>query len=437
MPVPIDYATLRLIWWALLGVLLIGFAVFDGFDLGTAMLLPFVGRTNTDRRVLINSVGPVWEGNQVWFILGGGAAFAAWPPLYAISFSGFYIAMFIVLVALILRPVAFKFRGKVDNPLWRGIWDWALFLGGLVPSLIFGVAFGNLLQGVPFHFDDELRGVYTGGFFALLNPFAILCGLVSVMMLAAHGAAYLHMKTVGDIAARARRAGIATSLLTLILFAAAGLWIYAGIKGYALSQPMDHAGPSTLLRKTVEIAPGAWLDNYHAEPWTMAAPLLGLLGPLMTAVLLLARRPLSAFLASALGLHRHHRDAGARHVPVHAAVVRRAEREPDGVGRVGEPADIVHHAGGGGDLPADRSRLHGVGLPRAARQDHAGTVRNQPAGLLEHVPQKSLGPGEQIDVVFRLGARSRPRLCVCDFECDVARARPALRRERQRATAQS
>lgn len=302
MPVPIDYATLRLIWWALLGVLLIGFAVFDGFDLGTAMLLPFVGRTNTDRRVLINSVGPVWEGNQVWFILGGGAAFAAWPPLYAISFSGFYIAMFIVLVALILRPVAFKFRGKVDNPLWRGIWDWALFLGGLVPSLIFGVAFGNLLQGVPFHFDDELRGVYTGGFFALLNPFAILCGLVSVMMLAAHGAAYLHMKTVGDIAARARRAGIATSLLTLILFAAAGLWIYAGIKGYALSQPMDHAGPSTLLRKTVEIAPGAWLDNYHAEPWTMAAPLLGLLGPLMTAVLLLARRPLSAFLASALEL---------------------------------------------------------------------------------------------------------------------------------------
>jgi cytochrome d ubiquinol oxidase subunit II len=302
MAVPIDYEILRVIWWALLGVLLIGFAIFDGFDLGTAILLPFVGRTDVERRILINSVGPVWEGNQVWFILGGGASFAAWPPLYAASFSGFYIAMFIVLIALILRPVAFKFRSKVDNKVWRSLWDWALFIGGFVPALIFGVAFGNLLQGVPFHFDGELRVFYTGNFFGLLNPFAIVCGLVSVTMLTAHGATYIYMKTSDAIAERARLAGIVTSLLTFILFALAGVLIYTWIKGYAVSGAIDHFGPSNPLRKTVEVTTGAWLANYRAQPWTAAAPLLGLLGPLLTALLCARRHAFGAFLASAVGL---------------------------------------------------------------------------------------------------------------------------------------
>ena len=300
---PIDYESLRVIWWLILGVLLIGFAVFDGFDLGTAMLLPYVGRTNNDRRILINSIGPVWEGNQVWFLLGGGASFAAWPPLYAISFSSFYIAMFIALFALILRAVAFKFRGKLDNDGWRKLWDCALFIGGFVPALIFGVAFGNLLQGVPFHFDDDLRGIYSGNFFTLLNPFAILCGLVSITMLAAHGATYVQIKTVGEIAERARRAGIAASVLGFIAFGIGGLWVYAGIKGYTLVQPIDHAGPSNPLRKTVEMSVGAWFANYHAAPWTIVAPALGLLGAAATGFLLARRvRPILPFLASALSV---------------------------------------------------------------------------------------------------------------------------------------
>ncbi len=302
MSVPIDYEVLRLIWWALLGILLIGFAIFDGFDLGAAILLPFIGRTNTERRLLINSVGPVWEGNQVWFILGGGASFAAWPPLYATSFSGFYLAMFLVLLALILRPVAFKFRGKVDNAVWRAIWDWALFIGGFVPSLIFGVAFGNLLLGVPFHFDDELRVFYTGSFFALLNPFAVLCGLVSVAMLTAHGAIYVAMKTSGLLAARARAAGVGASIATVALFAAGGLWVYLFVKGYAVSGTLDHAGPSNPLRKTVEMSTGAWFDNYRFQPWTVIAPILGLAAPLVAAWLLSRRRAGTAFVASALGL---------------------------------------------------------------------------------------------------------------------------------------
>ena len=157
---PIDYGTLRLIWWALLGVLLIGFAIMDGFDLGVAMLHPFVARTESQRRVLLNVMGPVWEGNQVWFILGGGAIFAAWPPLYAASFSGFYLAMFLVLIGFILRPVALIFRGKIEVAAAGGRgWDWAFFVSGFVPSLIFGVAFGNLLLGnaVSFRSDAAIQ----------------------------------------------------------------------------------------------------------------------------------------------------------------------------------------------------------------------------------------------------------------------------------------
>lgn len=302
MAIPLDYETLRIIWWALLGILLIGFAVSDGFDLGAAILQPFIARTDIERRVLINSIGPVWEGNQVWFILAGGAAFAAWPPLYATSFSGFYVAMFVVLVALILRPVAIKFRGKVDHTVWRSVWDVALFVAGLVPSLVFGVALGNLLLGVPFRIDDELRAHYSGNFLDLLNPFALLCGLVSVFMLTAHGAAYIAMKTGAPIDERARRAGILSSLATFVLFALGGVAVYAWVKGYVVTSPIDHAGPSNPLRKSVTVEAGAWLANYRAHPWTMIAPALGLAGPLLAAAMFAARRSLFAFLASALGL---------------------------------------------------------------------------------------------------------------------------------------
>lgn len=295
----LDYDTLRVVWWALLGVLLIGFAVFDGFDLGTAMLLPVLGRTDIERRILINAVGPVWEGNQVWFILGGGASFAAWPPVYAASFSGFYVAMFLTLVALILRPVAFKFRGKLDNPLWRSFWDYALFVGGFVPTLIFGVAFGNLLQGVPFIIEPDMRAVYKGGFFELLNPFALLCGLVSLAMIAMHGAAFLYMKAGEKIAHRAGVASLYAALTTCALFAVGGICAYFFVRGYAISSDIAPNGPSNPLRKTVETGVGLWMENFRAHPWMILAPIIGLLGPLATARLLQLQRERLAFLASA------------------------------------------------------------------------------------------------------------------------------------------
>ena len=303
MSVPVDYEILRLIWWLFLGVLLIGFAIMDGFDLGVAALLPFVARIDIERRIVINTIGPVWDGNQVWFILGGGAIFAAFPAIYAASFSGFYIAMFLVLAALILRPVGFEFRNKIKDARWRAFWDYALFFGGLVPSLVFGVAFGNVLQGVPFRIDGDLRVLYEGsGLFELLNPFGLLCGLVSLFMLTTHGAVYLTNKADGAVKERATAYIRIGGLTTAALFVLAGIWIALGIKGYAISGATVTDGPSNPLLKTVVTAPGQWLANYTAYKWTLIAPALGIAGPLLAVLLTKAGRAGLAFIASALGI---------------------------------------------------------------------------------------------------------------------------------------
>ena len=298
----ISYETLRLIWWLLIGVLLIGFAVTDGFDLGTGILLPFAGKTDLERRIIINSIGPVWEGNQVWLILGGGAIFAAWPQLYAVSFSGFYLAMFVILVALILRPVAFKFRSKHEDASWRARWDIALFIGGFVPALIFGVAIGNVLQGVPFRFSDDMHIFYEGSFFGLLNPFALLAGLVSVAMLVMHGATWLQVKTEGLVAERARTFGSVAAIASVVLYAVAGVALWTVVDGYRITSAISVAGPSNPMFKTAEVAAGAWFLNYAAHPWTWAAPVLGLVSPLLAFAMLRLRRAVPALLASALGI---------------------------------------------------------------------------------------------------------------------------------------
>lgn len=303
MSIPVDYEILRLIWWLFLGVLLIGFAIMDGFDLGVATLLPFVGRTETERRVAINTIGPVWDGNQVWLITGGGAIFAAFPPIYAASFSGFYIAMFLVLASLILRPVGFEFRNKIKDTRWRTFWDYALFAGGLVPSLVFGVAFGNVLQGVPFRIDTDMRVLYEGGgLFELLNPFGLLCGLVSVAMLSTHGAVYLTVKAEGPVKDRAAAYIRIGALVTVALFVIGGIWIAFGIDGYAITSAVVVDGPSNPLLKTVALVRGQWLHNYGTYQWMMLAPALGIIGPLATILLTAGRRHGLAFVTSAIGI---------------------------------------------------------------------------------------------------------------------------------------
>ncbi len=292
-----EYEILRLIWWALLGILLIGFAVMDGFDLGSAALLPFVARTDSERRVVVNTVGPFWEGNQVWFILGGGAIFAAFPALYAASFSGFYLAMILVLATLILRPGGFKFRSKLDNPRWRTFWDYALLAGGIVPATGFGVAFGNLFEGVPFGFDTDLRFHSTITLLSLLNPFALLCGLLSLSMIVLHGATWLNLKATGRVQERARTAMPIAAVIFVWLFVIAGIWV-AQLDGFQIVGTMAHDGPSNPLLKSVIRVPHAWFSNFVVHPVLWLTVLAANGGALMAA--LLCRHPGQAFLCSAL-----------------------------------------------------------------------------------------------------------------------------------------
>jgi cytochrome d ubiquinol oxidase subunit II len=294
-----DYATLKIIWWLLVGVLLLGFAIMDGHDMGVGTLLPFVGKNDEERRVIINTVGPHWDGNQVWFITAGGAVFAAWPLVYATAFSGFYFAMLAVLWALFFRPVGFDYRSKVNDPRWRNTWDWGIFVGSAVPALVFGVAFGNVIQGVPFHFDDTMMSFYTGSFWELFNPFALIAGVVSLTMIIAHGANYLALRTEGDIQLRARKASIWASLAMMAGFAAAG-YMVLHMKGYVITSPVNPNEAASPLGKTVVMETGAWLNNFRAVPLLIVIPALGFLGGALSVVLTLAKRSGLAFIASSI-----------------------------------------------------------------------------------------------------------------------------------------
>lgn len=295
----LDYEVLRFIWWILIGVLLIGFAITDGFDMGVLNLLPVVGKSNVERRVMINSIAPHWDGNQVWLLTAGGAIFAAWPTVYATSFSGFYLAMIVVLAALFFRPVGFEYRAKIDDQKWRNAWDWGLFVGGFVPSLIFGVAFGNLLQGVPFHFNNINQVTYTGSFFGLLNPFALLCGVVSLMMLTTQGATWLQMKTTGELRNRVRAIAQLTALVTLGAFLLAGVWLYFK-DGFVVTSALDHHAQSTLVNKTVVLESGAWFKNYFEMPVLFIVPALAVIGALGTVVSSKANNSGAAFFFSSI-----------------------------------------------------------------------------------------------------------------------------------------
>lgn len=269
-----DYETLKMLWWLLIGVLLIGFAITDGMDMGVAMLLRLVGKTDSERRTVINTIGAHWDGNQVWFITAGGALFAAWPMVYAAAFSGFYFAMMLVLFALFFRPLGFDYRSKIDSKRWRNNWDWGLFAGSAIPALVFGVAFGNLFLGVPFNIDNLLRVSYQGSFFALLNPFALVAGLISITMLIAHAGMWLQLRTADQVAERSGQYGRYALIAFIVLFAAAGFWV-ANLNGYQIVSMPDTQSHADPLAKVVTTAQGAWLNNYSERPWTLTFPILG------------------------------------------------------------------------------------------------------------------------------------------------------------------
>ena len=296
-----DYEVLRFIWWILIGVLFVGFSVADGFDMGVGALVPFIGKGDSERRVMINTIAPHWDGNQVWLITAGGALFAAWPMVYAASFSGFYLGMILVLAGLWLRPLCLEYRAKIDDDKWRNALDIGISISGFVPPLIIGVAFGNLLQGVPLDINEFLMVTYHGSFFGLLNPFGILCGLVSVFMFLMQGSSWLQMKTDAAVHARARTVTQLMGVLTAVLFVIGGFWIQH-IDGFLVASNIDANAASNPLNKEVIRQAGGWLHNFEVYPAMWIAPILGVAMPLLAAVLSRVEKGALAFVTSSLGI---------------------------------------------------------------------------------------------------------------------------------------
>ncbi len=290
-----DYETLKVIWWGLVLFMLVGFVVMDGFDLGVGMLLPVVGKTDDERRVLLNSVGPVWEGNQVWLIAGAGTLFAAWPLVYAAAFSALYVPFMFLLFGLFLRPVGFDYRSKLPDPVWRRWWDRALVVGGLLPTLVFGATLGLVLQGLPFRFDAALRIHY--GAFAFHWPLLLTAMGTALALLLLHGASFLQCKTQGAIAARSARLALWLGPLASALFALGGVWL-GEMAGYRITAIGDLNGALTPLMKEVVAVPAGWLGNFAAHPVLWAVPVLGLLLPLVCALASRLGKPGLALVAS-------------------------------------------------------------------------------------------------------------------------------------------
>ncbi|HDM8215568.1 cytochrome d ubiquinol oxidase subunit II [Vibrio campbellii] len=296
-----DYENLRLFTWAIVGVLLIGFTITDGFDMGVAALLPVMGKKNLERRVMLNAIAPHWDGNQVWLITAGGAIFAIWPLVYAAAFSGFYIAMLLVLASLWLRPIGMDYRAKIDNPQWRNACDIALFISGVIPPIIFGVGFGNLLVGVPFELSNLLMLDYQGGFFDLLTPFPILCGLVSLTMVVTQGAAFLQMKTKHELRTRAQNITLWGAGATMLLFMFGGLFA-ASQSGYTIIGSMLKDGVSNPLNKQVVSIAGDLLHNFSEMPQLWLIPFTAVTSLLVCFWATVSRRAGVAFTMSSIAI---------------------------------------------------------------------------------------------------------------------------------------
>jgi cytochrome d ubiquinol oxidase subunit II len=297
----LDYETLRIVWWVLLGGIFIIFAVMGGIDLGVGALLPFVARNDIEKRILINSVGPTWESNQVWFILGGAATFAAWPYVYSVAFSIMYIAFFVVLVALILRPVGFDFRSKIEKSSWRTTWDSALFASGIVPSIVLGIAAGNLLKGFSFSFNNFMYLKNQTGFWDLFSPFTILCGFLSLSMIIVHGATFLSMKTDSKIYERSIKVAYFFPIVTITLFFMGGVMV-SKMPGYIITDIKGLNLSSNPLIKTVIIQDRGWLLNYYKYKWFISAPIIGFCGSICVVIFSLLRINFAMFISSTLSI---------------------------------------------------------------------------------------------------------------------------------------
>lgn len=291
-----DYELLKLIWWGLVAFMVIGFVIMDGFDLGIGILLPFLAKTDDERRVLLNSVGPTWEGNQVWLIAGAGALFAAWPVVYAAAFSVLYVPFMFLLFGLFLRPVGFDYRSKLPSAKWRTNWDRALFVGGLLPTMMLGGTLGFMIQGSPFRFDNEMHIFY--GEFNLNLPLLVSTIVMAIVLMVLHGAAFLQTKTDGVLRDRARRTVHIFAYFSVISMVLTAVIIAKTVTGYAITEQVSPNAVITPLMKTVTIAEHGWLENYYQKPLLLIVPLLALLMPFLTLLFNLRGKAVVAFLAT-------------------------------------------------------------------------------------------------------------------------------------------
>ena len=295
----LEIETLKLVWWLIIAVLITGFVLTDGFDLGALILLPWVGQTDDERRVVLNAVGATWEGNQTWLVTAAAATFAAWPLVYAVSFSGLYFAMLLALFALFLRPVGFDYRSKLTDPRWRATWDRALFVGGLVPTLVFGLLLGNLFVGLPFRLDDDFRSVYHGGFLDLFHPFAVLVALAATLLCMMHGGAYLRLRTQGALAQRIGRWTLGVGAALTVLLLGCGAWLASSLPGLRMAGGAGLSPLSAALVSQLVMAPAAWADHYVRAPGLLVLPGASLLAIAATMALTGARHFRLAFCSSA------------------------------------------------------------------------------------------------------------------------------------------
>lgn len=294
-----DYETLRLIWWAFSGLIIIIFALTCGFDLGIGMLLLFLGKNDEERQLIIHAIEPTWYGNQVWFTLSASILFAVWPIVFAVSLQCLYLVLLLLLCALFLRPLGFAYRSKLSRKRWRTSWDWVLFLASVTSAFICGIIFGNLLVGLPFYIENDMRIIYSGDFLALFNPFSLLAGFISLCMFIAHGAAYMQIKTVGRINKRAKQLTAIFTFLTLTLFAWAGDWVFS-IEGYHITSGVFPNAISNPIEKTVKQGAGLWLDNYGHQPSLWALPASAFIAGFFTIFMTKTNRSDRAFMSSCM-----------------------------------------------------------------------------------------------------------------------------------------
>lgn len=296
-----EYETLKVIWWGIMCFIAIAFAITGGIDIGVNFLLPIVGKDDNQRRMIMNSIGPTWEGNQVWLITFGAGLFAIWPSAYATAFSSLYYALMLVVLVLILRPPGFDYRSKIAAKIWRDTWDFCLFGSSIILAIIFGVAIGNLFIGIPFYFDADLHSIYTGNFLTLLSPQAIIFGLVSMCMCTLQGALFLQCKLEDDLAQRAKRIVKFTGIGFIVTFIAGGV-IATSMHGYKILAIPDLNTGFSATQKIVEKVPAGWLNNYtnHHLLWLM--PIIVIIATRIAMRLSKYDKPVGALIINSLGI---------------------------------------------------------------------------------------------------------------------------------------